>query len=127
MGVVNRELLRKLCAELSRGGVEPSKSELSRKFKLDRKTVRKYVDIIKGSGLIPQQISELNDEELEVFFQIKAHRKDFIQPDFKEIYAFLHPKRTLKDNAPSIEQAWLQLYVKPQFNIPQDKLTAHYV
>ena len=127
MGVMNPDLLRKLCAESSGIGTKTTISELGRKLNIDRKTVRKYVDIIKGSGLIPQQISELNDEELEVFFQIKAHRKDFIQPDFKEIYAFLHPKRTLKDNAPSIEQAWLQLYVKPQFNIPQDKLTAHYV
>ena len=88
MGVVNRELLWKLCAELSRGGVEPSKSELSRKFKLDRKTVRKYLSLINGSDLSPQQISELNDAEFDEFFQRRAHRKDFVEADFKEVYKF---------------------------------------
>ena len=70
MGVMNPDLLRKLCAESSGIGTKTTISELGRKLKIDRKTVRKYVDIIKGSGLIPQQISELNDEELEVFFTV---------------------------------------------------------
>ena len=46
MGVMNPDLLRKLCAESSGIGTKTTISELGRKLNIDRKTVRKYVDII---------------------------------------------------------------------------------
>ena len=103
-----------------------SKSKLEAKLKISRKRISRLMQIALEHNLDAKDIVAMSEQKLVEVFYSKGHRKEFVAPDYKGVHEFLNPPRTYK-NKPSLEQAWLELYVHPNFKVEADKLNVNYL
>ena len=98
-----------------------NKSQLSKQTGISRKSITRFCDKLAFEGYSPKDVLSFTPDKLNTVIRALGHRKDFKQPDFKVIYNFMHPARVYK-NKPTLEQAWLELYVKDNFNVQTESL-----
>lgn len=117
--------VRSVFAELA-NDPDISKLKLEKKILVLRKTISKFMKIALDNNLEPKDIIAMSDQKIVEIFYSKGHRKEFVIPNYKGIHEFLNPPRSYKEK-PSLEQAWLEMYVRPNFKVEANKLSVNYL
>lgn len=100
-----------------------NKAQLSRQTGISRKSIDRFIEQLKLKGYKPADVLKFSEHKLSSIVRDLGHRKDFKVPEWQAFYDFLHPARVYK-HKPKIEQAWLELYVKNNFDVDEEFLPA---
>ncbi len=90
-----------------------TQKELAQNCFIGLRSVSRYFRILREQALDPKFLVDKPVEELELIFGLQTKEKNsYIEPDFKEVWQFMHPKVSTNYAQPKIKDAWLHCYVK---------------